>query len=67
MNRRYFAVYTKLMNDAEALFQSKAWAERFIEEQQKIWVNAKFHIEEVDNLMIRGKIIGLKKWWEFWK
>jgi hypothetical protein len=57
MNRKFYAVYTKLAYTPQAIFSSLSWAERFIEEQQKIWVNAKFHVEEVDSLLIRGKLV----------
>jgi len=42
MSIKYYVVYSKLNNFPEAIFRSEAWADRFIKEQKKIWVNAIF-------------------------
>lgn len=40
------------MEDPQALFQSLGWAKRFIKEQQKIWINAKFKIYEIKEIKL---------------
>lgn len=52
MKIKYYAVYTKLNQSPEAIFRSLAWAKRFIKDQQRIWVNAKFKIYEIKEIKI---------------
>ncbi len=46
-SRKYFAVFTKLAKDPQAMFEVESHAKRHIEAQIKINTRSKFRIEEV--------------------
>ena len=56
---KYYAVYTKLNSLPEAIVRSRAWATRFVEDQQKIWVNAKFKIYKIEETDLKFKFMWL--------
>ena len=51
----YYVVYSKLNKVPEAMFRSKRWAERFVDNQQAIWTNAKFSIKEINLSQVRDR------------
>lgn len=52
---KYYVVYSKLNSLPEAVFRSRAWANRFVKDQQKIWVNAKFKTYKVEEKELKFK------------
>jgi hypothetical protein len=50
MKRKYFAVYTKLQIDPQAIFANLSWARRFCLEQQQLWHNAKFKVCQIKEI-----------------
>ena len=46
--KRCYGVYTKLQRRPHAVFETRFHAEDYIKRQQKIWTNAKFRIERIN-------------------
>lgn len=58
----YYAVFGKLDKSPLAIFRVKRWADRFIEDQQFIWRNAKFRVKEINLPTIRkNKLVIVHK------